>query len=70
VTFKDADGVSAVRETSVEAPCPAKGCKGKAVRFISKKDGRLFWKCETCGDFFDDEDGVPVIREKKPKKVV
>jgi DNA topoisomerase-3 len=67
VTFKDADGVPAVREARTEAPCPAKGCKGKAARLVSKKDGRLFWKCGTCGNFFDDADGKPVVRKEKTK---
>jgi DNA topoisomerase-3 len=74
VVFKDADGVPVIKEARVEAPCPAKagktgkGCFGKAVRLTSKKDGRIFWKCDKCGGFFDDMDGKPAIREKKGKK--
>jgi DNA topoisomerase-3 len=67
VVFKDVDGVPVVKESRVEAPCPAKGCSGKAVRLVSKKDGRAFWKCPKCGKFFDDAEGKPVIREKKGK---
>jgi transposase-like protein len=65
VTFKDVDSVPAIRETRAEAPCPAKGCKGKVIRLVSKKDGRPFWKCGTCGNFFDDADGKPVMRKEK-----
>jgi transposase-like protein len=68
VTFKDVEGVPAVREARTEASCPVKGCKGKAMRLVSKKDGRPFWKCETCGNFFDDVDGKPVIRKEKNKE--
>jgi hypothetical protein len=68
VVFKDEGGVPAVKESRVEAPCPVKGCSGKAVRLASKKDGRLFWKCQKCGGFYDDADGKPAIREKKEKK--
>jgi uncharacterized C2H2 Zn-finger protein len=56
-----------VKESRAEAPCPVKGCSGKAVRLSSKKDGRAFWKCPKCGKFFDDAEGKPVIREKKGK---
>ncbi|MDR0616580.1 MAG: hypothetical protein LBG29_07200 [Synergistaceae bacterium] len=53
------------------AACPVKGCKGKAVRFERKSDNRSFWKCAKCGNFFDDIDGVPAVREKeKPRKKV
>ncbi|MDR1648898.1 MAG: hypothetical protein LBR71_01440 [Synergistaceae bacterium] len=74
VVFKDVDGVPVIKEARIEAQCPVKadktgkGCSGKAVRFVSKKDGRLFWKCDKCGAFFDDIDGKPAIREKKGKK--
>jgi hypothetical protein len=74
VFFKDAGGVPAIKEARVEAPCPAKsektgkGCSGKAVRLVSKKDGRPFWKCDKCGGFFDDVDGKPAIREKNGKR--
>jgi DNA topoisomerase-3 len=67
VTFRDVEGVPAVREALVEAPCPAKGCKGRAVRLVSKKDSRPFWKCAKCGNFFDDTDGKPAMREKRNK---
>jgi hypothetical protein len=68
VIFKDVDGVPTVKESRVETPCPVKGCSGKAVRLLSKKDGRPFWKCQKCGQFFDDADWKPAIREKKEKK--
>jgi DNA topoisomerase-3 len=68
VVFKDADGVPVVKEARIEAPCPVKGCSGKAVRLAGKKDGRLFWLCHKCENFFDDRDGKPAIREKKGKK--
>jgi DNA topoisomerase-3 len=66
--FKDVDGVPVAREARVEAMCPAKDCKGKAIRLVSKKDGRSFWKCGKCGKFFDDADGKPLVREKSGKK--
>lgn len=65
VTFRDIGGVPAVREERIEENCPTKGCKGVTVRLVSKKDNRLFWKCAKCGNFFDDADGKPEIREKK-----
>jgi len=68
VFFKNIDGAPVVKEFRAEAPCPAKDCSGKAVRLSSKKDGRPFWKCPKCGEFFDDADGEPAIREKKEKK--
>jgi DNA topoisomerase-3 len=68
VIFKDTDGVPVVKEVRVETPCPTKGCSGKAVRLVSKKDGRPFWKCPKCGKFFDEEGGKPAMREKKEKK--
>jgi DNA topoisomerase-3 len=68
VFFKDFEGVPVVKESRAEAPCPAKGCSGKAVCLVSKKDGRTFWKCSKCGKFFDDAEGKPAIREKKEKK--
>jgi DNA topoisomerase-3 len=68
VTFKDIEGVPVVRDIRTEAPCPAKSCKGKAMRLMSKKDGRPFWKCGACGNFFDDADGKPVIRKEKNKE--
>jgi DNA topoisomerase-3 len=70
VTFRDSGGIPVLREARearTEAPCPVKGCKGRAARFASKKDGRLFWKCATCGNFFDDVDGAPVLREKNKR---
>ena len=36
--------------------------------FECKSDGRFFWKCGACGNFFDDGDGAPVLREKKEKR--
>jgi transposase-like protein len=62
-TFKDVEGKPETKERQTEANCPVKGCKGKAVRLTSKKDGRLFWKCGKCGKFFDDGDGQPILRE-------
>jgi transposase-like protein len=64
-TFRDIDGKPALREERPKAKCPVKGCKGVAAQFKTKNDGRLFWKCSTCGNTFDDSDGKPVIREKK-----
>jgi ssDNA-binding Zn-finger/Zn-ribbon topoisomerase 1 len=68
VTFIDVDGVPAVREARIDAPCPAKGCKGKAVRFERKSDGRAFWTCGAGENFFENIDGVPVLRENKEKR--
>jgi ribosomal protein L37AE/L43A len=68
VTFKDVDGVPVVREARVEASCLTKSCKGVAVRLVSKKDNRPFWKCAKCGNFFSDADGKPEVREKKCEK--
>ncbi|MDR2179833.1 MAG: DNA topoisomerase 3 [Synergistaceae bacterium] len=68
VKFKDVDGKPAVpeeRAPSVSAKCPVKRCKGTAVQYRAKADGRLFWKCETCKNFFDDADGKPVVRESR-----
>jgi transposase-like protein len=67
VTFRDADGKPELREERPKAECPVKGCKGTAERYRSKSDGRLFWKCGTCGNYFDDAEGNPVVREKKEK---
>jgi hypothetical protein len=68
VVFKDVDGVPVVKESRVETPCPVKGCSGNAVRLVSKKDGRMFWKCGVCSNFFDDLDGIPAMREKRGGK--
>jgi ribosomal protein L37AE/L43A len=68
VTFKDVYGAPAVREARTEAKCPVKNCKGKAVRLLSKKDNRPFWKCAKCGNFFNDADGKLEIREKGAEK--
>jgi transposase-like protein len=68
VTFKDVGGVPVVREARTETGCPEKSCKGAAVRLVGKKDNRPFWKCAKCGNFFNDADGKPEIREKKCKK--
>jgi DNA topoisomerase-3 len=68
VTFKDSGGVPAVREERTETKCPVSGCKGKAIRLTSKKDGRAFWKCGVCGNFFDDADGEPGLHGKSGKK--
>jgi hypothetical protein len=66
VFFKDSNGGPAVPERRMETICPVPGCRGKAVRF-SRKDGRNFWKCAKCGNFFDDIDGVPMAAEKGGK---
>jgi hypothetical protein len=68
VIFKDAGGTPALKEQRAEADCPAKGCKGKAIRLVSKKDSHPFWKCAKCGNFFDDADGKPAMREKRNKE--
>ena len=68
VAFKDVGGTPAVRETRTESNCPVKACKGVAVRLVSKKNGLPFWKCGKCGNFFNDANGKPEIREKKTKK--
>ena len=68
VTFKDVGGVPIVSEARIEVSCPMKGCKGVAVRLVSKKDNRPFWKCAKCGNFFNDADGKPEVREKKCEK--
>jgi Zn-finger protein len=65
--FRDVDGKPALREERPKAKCPVKGCKGTAEQYKAKSDGRLFWKCGTCGNMFDDAGGKPVIREKKGK---
>jgi DNA topoisomerase-3 len=70
VKFKDVEGKPAAPEERapvVSAQCPVKKCKGTAVQYRAKSDGRAFWKCETCKNFFDDADGKPVIREKRAK---
>jgi DNA topoisomerase-3 len=70
VTFKDADGRPAVREERLKAKCPVKGCGGTAEQYKVRSDGRLFWKCGTCGSAFDDAEGKPVSREKGEVKNV
>jgi DNA topoisomerase-3 len=70
VKFQDVDGKPAMPEErvpSVSANCPVKKCKGTAVRYNAKSNGRPFWKCDTCKNFFDDADGKPLIREKHTK---
>lgn len=62
-TFKDVDGHPVVREDRPKAPCPVKGCKGKAEKL--QGENGPFWKCSVCHNFFDDKDGKPVIRRKK-----
>jgi DNA topoisomerase-3 len=66
-TFKDVDGKPVIREERPKAKCPVKSCKGMAEQYKTKSDGRLFWKCGTCGNAFDDAEGKPVVREKKRK---
>jgi DNA topoisomerase-3 len=71
VKFKDVGGKPIVPEDHippVTAACPVKKCKGTAVRYNAKADGRTFWKCETCKNFFDDTDGKPVVRVQKSRK--
>jgi DNA topoisomerase-3 len=70
-TFKDADGRPEAPQEREEAKCPVEKCKGTAVRFVRRSDGRPFWKCRKCGNFFDDMAGTPILRalpEKKPKE--
>ncbi|MDR3331096.1 MAG: hypothetical protein LBT08_00565, partial [Synergistaceae bacterium] len=62
-TFKDVSGAPAVREAKIEAKCPVTGCKGTAMRLLSKKTDSPFWLCHVCGNFFDDLGGVPVPRK-------
>jgi hypothetical protein len=68
VTFRDVAGAPAVKAARIEAPCPANGCRGKAVRFVSGRDGLPFWKCSVCAGFFDDIDGTPILRVKKERR--
>jgi hypothetical protein len=68
VIFRDADGAPAAKEARIDTACPVNGCKGRAVRFERKSYCRPFWKCAVCGNFFDDADGVPILREKKAKR--
>jgi DNA topoisomerase-3 len=67
--FNDIDGKPVVKEKKDKWPetdCPVKKCKGKAVRYPSKfKEDSFYWKCHTCGNSFDDVDGVPVIKSGK-----
>jgi hypothetical protein len=70
VKFKDIDGKPVVPEERpplISAKCPVKKCKGMAVRYNAKSDGRPFWKCDTCKNFFDDRDGKPAFRENREK---
>jgi hypothetical protein len=67
ITFKDVDGVPVIREERTQAQCPVAGCKGRAARF-TRKGGGFFWKCGVCGNFFDDADGMPVMRERRGGK--
>jgi DNA topoisomerase-3 len=72
VKFKDVDGKPALPEErvpSVSAKCPVKKCKGTAVQYRAKADGRLFGKCETCKNFFYDADGKPVVWESRMKSI-
>jgi DNA topoisomerase-3 len=70
LTFKDVDGRPAVREERPKAPCPVRGCKGTAEQYRSKSGERLFWKCGTCRNTFNDSEGKPVIGKKKGKEGV
>jgi DNA topoisomerase-3 len=66
--FNDVDGTPVVKEKKKfqEAPCPVKKCKGKAVQYPSQyKENTFYWKCHTCGNSFDDINGVPTVRNKK-----
>ena len=67
-TFKDVDGKPVVKEAQVKAACPVEGCKGEALQLRGKNNGRLFWLCSTCGNFFDEVEGHPVIRKSKGRK--
>jgi DNA topoisomerase-3 len=64
-TFNDTNGAPTVREAKIEAKWPVTGCKGTAMRLLSKKIGVPFWLCHVCGNFFDDLDGVPVPRKAR-----
>ena len=67
VTFKDVDGKPVVKTPLTKAACPLAGCKGEAVQMKTKQDGRLFWLCHTCANFFDEEGGLPAIRAEKSR---
>ncbi|MDR1620897.1 MAG: hypothetical protein LBS00_00825, partial [Synergistaceae bacterium] len=67
LVFRDVDGKPMMREERPKAKCPVKGCKGMAEQHKAKSDGRLFWRCGACGNYFDDAEGKPVVREKKGK---
>ena len=66
--FKDLDGKPVVREERPKDKCPVKGCKGTAEQFKTKDGARLFWKCGTCRNIFNDVQEKPVIREKIRKE--
>jgi len=68
ITFKDAEGKPAVKEAQIKADCPVEGCKGEAIQLRGKNNGQLFWLCSTCGNFFDEVEGRPVIRKAKGRK--
>lgn len=40
---------------------------GKLLDFLPGKDGKNYWKCQNCGEFYNDNDGTPVKQEKKKK---
>jgi transposase-like protein len=68
LVFKDVNGKPVVKEERPQEKCPVKGCKGTAQQFTTKDGGRLFWKCGTCQNMFNDVDGKPAIREKIRKE--
>ena len=67
-TFRDVDGRPTIREERPKAKCPVKGCKGTAEQYRTKSGERLFWKCGTCRNTLNDDDGKPVIGQKKAEK--
>lgn len=67
-TFKDVSGKPALKTPQTKVDCPVAGCKGQAVQLRAKQDHRLFWLCHACGNFFDDIDGLPVVRVEKARE--
>jgi DNA topoisomerase-3 len=65
--FKDVDDRPAVKEERPKTQCPVKSCKGTAEQYRTQDGSRLFWKCETCRNTFNDAGGKPVIGEKTGK---
>ena len=55
---------SAVRVYFQSGISTVRGCNGIAEQ-ISKKVGGKFWKCNTCGNTFSDDNGKPVVKFQK-----